>query len=215
MHRRHFVPWLSRNDELGVCQHRAVTNEFRLITPDPPLRHGSVTLRPFHIEDAAAVAEACRDSLIPRFTFMAEGLTEAAAREWIERAQDHWHEGHARFAIVATDSDLLLGQVGMSVSWRRMSAEAFYWVVRDARGRRVASTALGLLADWAFDVFGIERLSLFTHVENEASQRVAKHCGFTKEGILRAYEPFKGTRPDLVSWSLLPADHRPWRGARG
>jgi ribosomal-protein-alanine N-acetyltransferase len=192
-----------------------VTNEFPLITPDPPLRHGSVTLRPFHIGDAAAVAEACRDSLIPRFTFMSEGLTEAAAREWIQRSLEHWQSGLARFAILDTESAVLLGQMGMSVSSRLMSAEAFYWVVRDARGRGVASTALGLLADWALDVVKIERLSLLTHVENQVSQGVAKHCGFTKEGVLRAYEPFKGTRPDMVSWSLLPADYRPWRTESG
>lgn len=27
-----------------------------------------------------------------------------------------------------------------------------------------------------------------------------------------ALEPFKGTRPDLASWSLLPHDPRPWHG---
>lgn len=32
---------------------------------------------------------------------------------------------------------------------------------------------------------------------------------FTREGVLRAYEPFKGQRPDVVWWSLLPADDRP------
>ena len=96
-----------------------------------------------------------------------------------------------------------------------MSAEAFYWVVRDARGRGVASTALGLVADWAFDAVTVERLYLLTHLDNEASQRVAKRCGFTREGVLRAYEPFKGRRPDLICWSLLPKDHRPWREEHG
>jgi len=38
---------------------------------------------------------------------------------------------------------------------------------------------------------------------------VAK-MGFVREGILRAYEPVKDQRPDLVSWSLLPNDQRLW-----
>jgi RimJ/RimL family protein N-acetyltransferase len=47
---------------------------------------------------------------------------------------------------------------------------------------------------------------LLVHPENEASNRLAEKLGFTREGVLRGYEPFKGRRPDLVSWSLLPGD---------
>lgn len=36
-------------------------------------------------------------------------------------------------------------------------------------------------------------------------------CGFTREGTLRCYERFKGSRPDVVSRSRLPTDPRPWR----
>ena len=98
----------------------------------------------------------------------------------------------------------------MAWSDRYLSAEAYYWVLASERGRGVASTALALVADWAFDG-GVERLFLLTHLENEASQRVASRCGFTREGVLRGFEPFKGSRPDLVSWSLLRDDARPWR----
>ena len=49
-----------------------------------------------------------------------------------------------------------------------------------------------------------------THLDNDASQRVAARCGFTREGILRGYERFKGARPDVMSWSLLATDPRPW-----
>lgn len=179
--------------------------------PDPPLRTGDILLRLFHPEDAYAVASACADPLIPRFTFMEEGLTEQQAMEWIERVNERWRNGHPRFAIVDAESERLLGQIGMSIFDGYVSAEAYYWVAAPERRRRIASTSLGLVADWAFDALDIERLFLLTMVDNEASGRVAMACGFVREGVLRSYERVKGSRPDVVSWSLLPEDPRPWR----
>jgi RimJ/RimL family protein N-acetyltransferase len=37
---------------------------------------------------------------------------------------------------------------------------------------------------------------------------VAEHAGFVREGVLRAYQPFKDGRPDMVCYSLLPGDLR-------
>ena len=179
--------------------------------PETPLRANWVALRLFRDEDAEVVATACRDPLISKFTFMPDRLSEQGAREWIQRSNKRWAEGHARFAIVGTVADDCLGQAGMDVTWHQKSGEVYYWVAPSARGRGVASTAARLIVDWAFDIVGIERLFLLTHLENEVSQRIAMRCGFIREGVLRAYEPFKGGRPDLVCWSLLPTDDRPWR----
>jgi ribosomal-protein-alanine N-acetyltransferase len=175
--------------------------------PDPPLRAQDITLRLFQREDAASIVAACQDPAIPRFTFMKEGLDLAEAEQWVERANDAWATGFVRFAIV-DGTDRLLGQVGFAANDHYGSAEAFYWLSIDARGRGVATRALTLVADWAFDC-GIERLFLLVHPENDLSHRVAQRCGFSREGVLRAFERFKGQRPDLVSWSLLPGDPRP------
>jgi RimJ/RimL family protein N-acetyltransferase len=177
--------------------------------PEPALCSVDLLLRPFRDDDSAAVAAACTDPGIGRFTFMKEGLTEDEARAWIAQSNRLWTHGHPRFAVVDSKDDRLLGQVGMAVFERYQSAEAYYWVTATDRRRGVASTSLGLLADWAFEN-GIERLYLLVHPENEASHRVAARCGFTREGVLRAFERVKGHRPDLVSWSLLPDDPRPW-----
>ena len=75
-----------------------------------------------------------------------------------------------------------------------------------ARGRGVITRALGLVARWAFDDLGIERLQLTTHVDNPASQRVAEKCGFQREGLLRKYGLQRGERVDLVMFARLPGD---------
>ena len=177
--------------------------------PDPLLRTGRVGLRPFRVGDAADVAAACTDPDILRFTFMQEGLTELDAREWIERSNERWPHGQPRFAIADPGDDRVLGQVGMAANEHLRSAEAYYWVSPTARRRGIASRALGLVADWAFEE-GVERLFLLIHPENTPSNRLAERLGFSREGVLWSYEPFKGHRPDLASWSLLPHDPRPW-----
>jgi RimJ/RimL family protein N-acetyltransferase len=69
---------------------------------------------------------------------------------------------------------------------------------------------LNVVADWAFDVLAIERLTLLTDPSNQPCRRVAMRCGFTREGVMRAYQPFKNARPDMEAWSPLPTDRRPW-----
>ena len=177
--------------------------------PEPRLEAEGIALRPFHVDDAPAVAAACRDPAILRFTFMQDGLTEAEAVEWIDRSSERWSDGYPRFAIVDPDDDRLLGQVGLNVNARHLSAEGHYWVNASDRQRGVASRALGLITDWGFSK-DVQRLFLLIHPENVASNRLAEKMGFTREGLLRSYEPVKDQRPDLVSWSLLPGDPRPW-----
>jgi RimJ/RimL family protein N-acetyltransferase len=177
--------------------------------PEPRLHEAGIVLRPFQVSDAPAVARACRDSDILHFTFMQDGLTESGAVEWINRATESWPKGYPRFAIVDADDDHLLGQVGLAVNAEQLSAEGYYWVVASERRQGVASHALGLVADWGFTK-GIERLFLLIQPENDASNGLAAKMGFVREGLLRSYEVVKDKRPDLVSWSLLPHDPRPW-----
>ncbi len=174
--------------------------------PDPPLAGRKVALRPFRESDAAAVAAACQDADIPRFTMMPDAMSVDDAAAWIAAGIEWWPRGVARFAITTPTNDTCLGQVGVQLDLRANRAEAFYWLARDARGRGLASEALDLVARWAFDVHRVARVQLVTHVDNAASQAVAERCGFEREGILRAWEPVKGSQPDVVMFGRLPHD---------
>ena len=154
--------------------------------PEPALRSETIVLRALRPDDASAVVEACRDPAIGRFTFMQEGLTLDDALGWIDDANRQWGCGSPRFAVADATSDRFLGQIGMAVDEAYQRAEMFYWVVGRERGRGVASAALALMCDWAFDN-ELERLFLVVSPENEASHRVAARCGFTREGVLRGY----------------------------
>lgn len=180
-----------------------------LSPPDPPLATERIALRPFRLDDAAAIAAACQDPTIPRFTMMPEAMTEAAAREWVEQALAWWPKGIARFAVTIPPSDRCCGQIGIQIDPAARRAEAFYWLAAGARGRGLATEALNLVTGWVFRDHGIIRVQLATHPENSASQRVAERCGFVREGVLRAWEPVKGAQPDVVMWSRLVTDPPP------
>lgn len=76
-----------------------------------------------------------------------------------------------------------------------------------SRDRISSRRAAILLSRWALDVIGLERLELFAHPENVASQRVAEKAGFHREGIARSVPRHAGIprRPRTV----LPRENRP------
>jgi len=180
-----------------------------LVPPDPPLTGAHVALRQFRLTDAAAIAESCRDPDIPRFTMMPDAMTEDQARQWVERGLEWWSHGLARFAVTVPPSEECAGQIGLQFDFPARRAEAFYWLDRRVRGRGIAVEALSLVTEWAFRSHGIVRVQLVTHLDNERSQRVAQRCGFSREGVLRAWEPVKEDQPDVVMWSRLPRDPAP------
>ena len=177
-----------------------------LSPPDPPLATPRVILRPFRLDDAAAVAEACTDPSIPEFTMMAADLSEDDARRWIADGLEWWPRGIARFAVTLPPDDDCVGQMGIQFDAPLRRAEVFYWLAPQARGRGIATEALELVIAWAFRRNGVVRVQLVTHLDNAASHRVAERCGFQREGILRAWEPVKDTQPDVIMWSRLATD---------
>jgi [ribosomal protein S5]-alanine N-acetyltransferase len=173
-----------------------------------PLTDGVISLRRITLADAPAIAEACADPEIPRWTFMPEGLTVPQARDWIERADDALQRGRAvRFAIVDAATNQFAGQVGIGhLDWEQQVGEIFYWLAAGARGRSFANRATKLVAQWAFDVLNVARIEITVDPANLASQRVAVAAGFTREGVLRSYQRFKDGRMDAVMYSRLADD---------
>jgi RimJ/RimL family protein N-acetyltransferase len=85
-------------------------------------------------------------------------------------------------------------------------AEIGYIVAREARGRGIATRALGLVTDYALGEVGLERVQLLIDVENAPSVRVAERCGYLREGVARSLYVKPGRRADMVVYSRLPGD---------
>ena len=179
-----------------------------LTLPDPPLEDDAIPLRAWTLEDIPAIAAACRDPEIPRWTSVPTPYTEDDAREWVERTTQAWNDGRsATFAVVERGSDAVVGSISLWIV-RPNVGEFGYWCVREARGRGYTTRALRLVAQWAFDELRPVRLQLMTMIGNESSARVAVKVGFQREGTLRQYFDHRGEPRDVDMWSLLPGELR-------
>jgi RimJ/RimL family protein N-acetyltransferase len=145
-------------------------------------------LRPWRTEDVPALVEAYRDPLLRRWTRAALD-DEADAERWVA-AQEAGRAAGDRFgfAVLESDEGPPVGHVVLKVTGRE-SAEVGFWVTARARGRGVAPSALEALTSWAFTTRGLVRLELLHQVDNLASCRVARKCGYDVERVLPPAPP--------------------------
>ena len=79
-------------------------------------------------------------------------------------------------------------------------------------GRGLATEAVQLLVDYLFSTKKEHRIHLVIVGENSASRRIADKCGFILEGTVRGAFFNDGRNQDVLLYSLLRTDPRPWHG---
>jgi ribosomal-protein-alanine N-acetyltransferase len=151
---------------------------------DQPLLAGvGFMLRPWQIADARVVAAAYADEGIQRWH--ARSMTADEALTWIRSWPDRWRQETGAGWAVADDR--VLGQISLrTIDLAEGQAEISYWVLPEARGRRIAAGALEVLTGWAFSIVGLHRIEVRHSTANEASCRVAERAGYAYEGTLRS-----------------------------
>jgi RimJ/RimL family protein N-acetyltransferase len=152
------------------------------------LRVDELLVRPPVDEDVDAIAPAFPDPAIggeagmPPWdaatlrTVLHEQLPEMVARGLL-----------CPYVIVEAESRQVLG--GMNLHHfdpLRDAVEVGYWLLREARGRGVATRAVRAAAEHGF-ANGIFRVEAHVRVGNVASERVLERAGFLREGVKRRY----------------------------
>jgi RimJ/RimL family protein N-acetyltransferase len=178
--------------------------------PVEGLSDGVVRLRLMADADVDAVAEACDDPEIARFTSMPSPYEPRDAHEWLLRTQSGLAAGtDLHTLVVDAGTDRLLGALGIhGIKPETGRCAAGYWVAAPERGKGVATRGLRLLCAHAFEAIGVSRIEVWIDPENTASVRVAEQVGFTREGLLRSFMPLAGRRRDMLMYSLLPGELR-------
>jgi [ribosomal protein S5]-alanine N-acetyltransferase len=151
--------------------------------PQPTLRVGELTVRPWRGDDAAAVVAAYADRDIQQWHARSMTLDEAAA--WLSAWAGRWQaETGANWAV--TQQDVLVGRVGFRViSLPEGLAEVAYWTVPAARGRNIAARVVQAASTWMFRSVGLNRVELSHSTLNAPSCRIAHKAGFRYEGTKR------------------------------
>jgi RimJ/RimL family protein N-acetyltransferase len=175
--------------------------------PTEVVRTERLVLRPYRLEDAAAVHRACQDPDILRWiSALPLPYTDDAAREWagVTAPRDR-AEGRALPTVVEVGGEFM-GACGIHFVPGRLGPEIGYWTAPWARGRGYAAEAACGLADWGLRL-GAPRVHLYADVRNTASQAVARRAGFTQEGVVRSCLEYRdGTRGDATLFSRLPSE---------
>lgn len=145
-----------------------------------------VSLRGFRLDDVAMAVELSSDPYVPLTGSLPGDADPGQAREWVERQQGRLAEGIGwSFAIADVSSDRAIGSAGLWFSESPALFTVGYAVVPSARGRGVATEALGLLVEFAWKLPVARRLVAHVEPWNTASLRAAGRVGFRAEGSAR------------------------------
>lgn len=152
----------------------------------------AIALRPSRIGDAATLARLYTEQrafLAPFEPTRPEWFfTEDGQRTVLRRDQELRAAGASeRFLIVR--GDVVVGVLSISniVRGALESATVGYFVAQDHNGRGVATAAVALAVEWAFEEAGLHRLEAGTLLDNLASQLVLERNAFTRIGIAPRY----------------------------
>ena len=167
-----------------------------------------MTLRAFRDTDVSALVTMMDDPEIARWTRVPSPYRERDALEWLASIPVFLQrEELLPLAVTDAESGELVGSIALRFR-EEGRGELGYSVARWARRRGVASRALRLLSQYAFDEQGVARLEVFVQPGNEASLRLAEGLGFQREGLLRSHSIGGGRRTDMVVLGLLPGELR-------
>jgi RimJ/RimL family protein N-acetyltransferase len=181
----------------------------KIVLPGEALVDGATRLRPWRDSDVPAVAEACRDAEIARWTTVPDNYSQADARAFLLYRYDALLAGTTAPFAVVSETDELLGSIAlMRIDWDHARAEAGYWLARWGRGQGHATRALRLICRWGFSELGLGRIELFAATGNDPSRGVAARAGFVREAVMRAYLRGKAEQQDMVAYGLLAAEPR-------
>lgn len=179
----------------------------------PVLRGGGLLLRPPVSADYAAWAELralSRDHLTPyEPTWARDELTRGAFRRRLRHYQREQREevGMSFFIFGAQRHDLLGGITVSNIRRGVTQAAAIgYWIGLPHSGKGYMTTAVGLVANYAFDDLSLHRLEAACLPHNVASIRVLESNGFQREGVLRRYLRIDGAWRDHLFFGLLAED---------
>jgi RimJ/RimL family protein N-acetyltransferase len=171
-------------------------------------------------DDVDRITECCQDPEIARWiSNLPSPYRRADAESYVhDLVPSGWADGSAlNWAIRDLDGDRLLGMIGLRP--QHDLATVGFWLSRDARGQKVVSRAVRLVAEYAFDDkdnggLDLTYLQWYALKGNWASRRVAWATGFQWDATVRAWHPGRTDRSDAWFATLKAGEpmepNKPW-----
>jgi ribosomal-protein-alanine N-acetyltransferase len=175
-----------------------------------------LTLRPFLLDDLAAVHEYASDPVVctymvygPNTLQDTEKFLEMAIRESAAVPLVNLH-----LAIAETASNELIGACGLdSVSPRNLDGDLGYCLNRNKWNRGYATETARALLEYGFTKMNLHRIHATCRPANIASAKVLEKIGMQKEGHLREHRLVRGKWEDSFLYSVLVHEWQPGQAA--
>ena len=172
-----------------------------------------ITLRPVRESDLDELYTRHTD-LRSRGAYYPLGVvSESAYRR--EFAENGFWDKESGSLLLVTPDDEIAGSIEFFKPVNYWDAFELAYHLDDDRfaGRGYTTEAVQLLADYLFATKKQHRLQLVIVPGNAASRRIAEKCGFQLEGTARGAFFNDGWNQDVLVYSLLRTDARPWRAS--
>lgn len=144
-----------------------------------------ISLRPWTIDDAATLTAYFNNINIWN------NLRDYIPNPYLPEEADKFIKNQAdvfpvlNFAIL--DEGEIVGGIGIILQEDvyKMNVELGYWIAEPFWGKGIATIAVGLMAQYVFDTFAINRIVAEVFDYNKASMRVLEKNGFYLESVRR------------------------------
>lgn len=115
---------------------------------------------------------------------------------------------HNGFRSGIVYNNMLVGIVGLKyIDWINSKTEIMYWIDYDFLGRGISTKCVNRVIEIAFELYGLNKVSIKSSIENHASIRVAEKCGFSLEGTCKEEEWLSNGYTDIGVYGLLKKDY--------
>ncbi|HEY1977287.1 MAG TPA: GNAT family N-acetyltransferase [Candidatus Baltobacteraceae bacterium] len=111
--------------------------------------------------------------------------------------------GRFEWLVYGTGGNGAIGWISLRIAERtRSTAEIGYSIVRDYRGRGLATEAVSVLIDEGFRSVGLQRVRAYCVPDNLSSRRVLANNGFEDDGVLPHGATLAGQPVDVIAFTL-------------
>jgi len=135
--------------------------------------------------------------------------TDTNAEEWLAVvAKTTQQQGRPVHWAIRNAEDHLIGACGFNDFQMGKShrAEIGYLLAKPYWNQGIMTAVVQMACQYAFEEFGLVKITAQVRSENMASARVLEKCGFEQEGYFRKHFPKDGKFIDVRLFALLKGD---------
>lgn len=160
-----------------------------------------IKIRKFQETDIPYKVRWINDDENNRFLHYDLPLEENKTLLWFNSIKDR--EDRADFTI--TYKDAPVGLIGL-INIDNKNRKGEYYIAigeKNYKGKGIATVASELLIMESLNTYNLNKIYLYTEVENIAAQKLFEKVGFKKEGLLKEDLIYKGRKIDRFVYALI------------